>query len=228
VAKSRLISAVIALCKDRANKVNDDSISRLTWLSYIHELYGEGHTLIVEKGARYFDTEASITATGAASYALPTNHLTTREIARVETGSSRRYPVRRIRNTRHRTHMAGTTGAASRYDIEAGNIVFYPNPSSGTYKHLYATQPTDLTAADDADNLDLICESFERFIVWGVAAIALHKGDANQQRAVGERERAREQLEYWATLRALEDNATPYTEGPEDELDDDPGEWTKY
>jgi phosphatidylserine/phosphatidylglycerophosphate/cardiolipin synthase-like enzyme len=65
---------LIARCKRRAGLVGDNSIPDTDWQEAISEMYGELHGIVADAGGRYYETEASITATGASSYALPTDH----------------------------------------------------------------------------------------------------------------------------------------------------------
>jgi len=223
MARSITVGTLVTRCKARARKTNDDSIETSEWKSMISELYGELHKVVVEKGASYFETEATITATGAASYALPADHLSTLTVSYVVDAAGRRRPLRRVR-VQDRAELSGLTGTAYAYALAAANIVLYPLPSSGSYKHLYVPQPTDYSSAGDSTTIDLINIDGEKFVTWGVAAIALHTGDENQQRAMIERDKAYAELEYWATLRALVDPMPRYDESDDDYLID-PADW---
>lgn len=225
MALSITLGTLVTRCLQRSDKVSDPQVDAPEVKSLISELYGELHALVTEKGARYFETEATITANGSAGgYALPANHLSTVGVDYQVDAAGRRQQLRRLTATR-RYQLAGLTGQAYRYALEAANIVLYPNPASGTYRHLYVPQPTDYASSSDGTSVDVINIYGQKFIVWGVASILLHKGESNQIRAVDERDRARAELEYWATLRALHDPNPRLAD--DDEEDDliDAGDW---
>ncbi len=220
MALSRTVGMLVTWCKQRADKESDPHIADDV-KPLISELYGELHALTVEKGARYFETEATL---NLASLALPSDHLTTIGVDYVIDAAGRRRQLKRL-PAQWRHAMLGRTGEAFRYALEGANLALYPTPSTGTYKHLYVPQPTDLSAAADDTSVDLINIWGQKFLVWGVASVLLHKGEADQVRAVRERDAAQEQLEYWATQRALLDPNPRVVDDDEDDLFADPAEW---
>ncbi len=206
MGRSVLLGTLVTRCLQRGNKpVGDDAqIETPEVKSIISEYYGDMHALIVEKGAWYFTAEDTITATGAASYALPAAHLSTIGVDLVLSGTTGpRRPVCGPIAMQERSRLVGLTGPADYYGFEGANLALYPVPSSGTYRHLYVPQPTDLSTSADSTSVDLINIYGEKFIVWGVASVLLHRGESNQQRALTEHEKALGQLEYWASLRAV-------------------------
>jgi len=205
MAFTRTMGQLVGMCKRRADKENDGQIGQTfstEWQEMISELYGDLHAAVSQTGARYFETEADITATGAASYALPSAHMATVGVDYVLDAAGRRRELGELM-VQERGYFAGQTGAACMWAFTGTNIALYPKPSSGTYKHIYVPQPTDYSAAGDGTAIDLINNDGLKFVVWGVTSIAMHKGDADQQRAMFERDAARERLVEWAVLRAL-------------------------
>lgn len=226
MARAFTLGTLVGRCQQRADKENDSHIETPEWKALISEYYGELHALIVEKGARYFETEATITATGATSYALPADHLSTIGVDFVLNGTTGpRRPVYGPIAVQHRARLLGHEGTALYFGLEAANIALYPVPSSGTYKHLYVPQPTDLSASGDSTSVDLINVYGEKFVIWGVASVALHKGSASQVRAVDEYNRASAQVEYWATLRALNQPSYRVQEDDLETMVSDPADW---
>lgn len=200
------LGTIVTRCLQRGNKPagDDGQIDTPEVKSIVSEYYGEMHALIVEKGAWYFTAEDTITATGAATYALPAAHLSTIGVDRVLSGTTGpRCPVHGPIAMQDRAALMGRTGVAHLYGFEGATLALYPVPPSGTYRHLYVPQPTDLSSATDATSVDLIHIYGEKFVVWGVASVLLHRGESQQQRALDEYKRALDQLEYWASLRAL-------------------------
>lgn len=182
------------------DRVSDSSISTSQWKAFAAMIYRKLHQEIVDSGCRYFESEATINATGAATYAEPTdlNRLLGVDLVLDSAGSRRTLKPATIAD---RERLAGQTGEAEYFAQVGTNIVLYPNPTSGTYKVLYVPQPTDHSATADATGVDVVCPAGEGFMVWGMVSIAQHKGELNQQRALAEYAQAREDVRYWASLR---------------------------
>lgn len=222
------LGTLVTRCRQRCAGEGESLLDDPEVKSLIFEYYGELHALVVEKGAGYFRTTADITATGATSYALPANHLSTIGVDAVLSGTTGpRRPVWGPIMEQQRTALAGRTGPAFFWAPEGTDLALFPVPSSGTYKHIYVPQPTDLSTAADSTSVDLITIYGLKFLVWGVASVALHKGSSSQARAVDEHEKAKAQVEYWACLRAL---TQPSYRVPDEPMGGslgfpDPGDW---
>lgn len=199
------LGALVTRCKQRAIAEGDDLVDPTEWKALIWEVYAEMHGLVVEKGSRIFETDAVIASTGAATYPLPADHLTTVGVDAFINGSTGvRRPVYGPIMAQERTRLMGLSGPAAFYDLEGPNIALFPVPPAGsTYRHIYVPQPVDFSTSADATIVDLINIWGYKFIVWGAASIGLHKGSSSQQRAVDEAKRASDQVEYWACQRAL-------------------------
>lgn len=205
MAFTRTIAELVGTCQRRADKATDGQVGQEyadEWKEMLSELYGELHGAVSEVGARYFETEATITPTGASSYALPSDHLSTIGVDRVVDSAGSRVSLPELM-VQERDHFAGRTGAACMWAFTGANIALYPTPSTGTYKHIYVPQPTNYSTASNSTSVDLINNDGLKFVVWGVASIALHKGEDNQERAMVERNQAKERLVEWAVRRAL-------------------------
>ena len=63
MALTRTLTQLIGLCQRRADKETDEHVDSDEWKELITEVYGEMHSIVSETGARYFETEADITAT---------------------------------------------------------------------------------------------------------------------------------------------------------------------
>ncbi len=202
---SRLVTlgVIVTRARQRAGRENDDSFGSNECKGLVSELYAELHAAL--KPFRYYETEATITATGAASYAIPAAHGETAAIYRVLDAAGALTPLRPLPE-QHRPRYAGRTGEATRYALIGETIVLYPTPASGTYKHVYTPQPTDLSSSSDSTNVDLVCIDGEKFVLWGVASLMRHKGDSDQQRSVMERDKALEGVQFWASQRYALDN----------------------
>ncbi len=222
--RSVLLSALVTRCKQRADLENDSHVGSTEWQTLISEMVGELHELADEAGLRYFETTATITATGASSYTLPTDHLSTIRICKVDSAGRRTYELREVQVHDRSGHLFGRTGEATSYAIIGQTIVLYPNPSTGSYAHDYVPQPVDLGAVADSTSVDLICPAGEAFVVWGVSVKAKAKSDSPVQVDMAEREAARERVRTWLVGRSL---VTPRKMVTADHDDDryDPAEW---
>jgi hypothetical protein len=205
MAMSITLGTLVTRCRERANREGDGQLVDTEFKDLISEKYGELHALVSEKGARYFETEVTI---DLSTLALPADHLSTLGVDMVISGSTGpRRPLEGPIAIQDRSHLIGLTtgGPAFFYGIEATTIPLYPAPSVGsaTYKHLYLPQPTDYSTSADSTLVDVIDIYGRKFIIWGVTAIAQHKGSESQERALLEEQKAKDQLEYWACQRAL-------------------------
>lgn len=202
MALTRTLTQLIGLCKRRSDKENDEHVDDDEWKELITEVYGELHSFVSETGARYFETEATISPDGSAQYALPSDHFSTVGVDRVTSAAGARVPLDELM-VQERVVFGGATGDARFWSFTGTNIRLYPTPSSGTYKHIYIPQPADYSSSAGSTSVDCINIWGLKFITWGVASIALHKGEVNQQRAVAERDAARLELTSWGVHRAL-------------------------
>ncbi len=200
MAFTRTMGQLVGLCQRRADKEGDDHVDTDEWKELIAEHYGELHSEVVDTGARYFESEDDIAADGDASYDLPDDHFSTIGIDRID--GTQRVELAELM-VQERGAFAGRVGQATMYSFTGNSIALYPTPSSGTYKHIYVPQPADYSAAEDDDDIDLINVHGMKFVVWGVASVALHKGEADQQRAMIERDKALRKLREWAVDRAM-------------------------
>ena len=218
MAHSVAMGTLVTRSKRRANKENDDSIEATEWKAMISELYGELQAVVAESGLRYFETIADIVATGAAAYSLPTDHHATIGINFLVNSAGVLRPLRELM-VQERASRAGRTGEAFEYEISGTSIVFYPNPASGTYKHVYVPQPTDVSAYADGTSIDLVSVFGEKFVIFGAAALAKNKSESDLQFVMVERDKARAELSSWACLRAFNNPRRVIA------LDDDYGEF---
>lgn len=223
MARNVPLGTLVTRCQRRADKEPDGHIQTDEWKALISEMNGELQLLVSETGYRYFETEATIAATGAASYALPADHLSTVGIDLVLDAAGRRRELTEIM-AQERTAVIGTTGEAAYFAIVGQVIVFYPTPQSGSYKHLYIPQPPDLSSASNSENVDVVTPDGEAFLVWGVAVKALAKAGDDVSVAAVEREAARSRLSTWAALRSFHQPRRRVL-GPDFELSHESGGW---
>jgi hypothetical protein len=192
---------LIARCKRRAGLVGDNSIPDTDWQEAISEMYGELHGIVADAGGRYYETEASITATGASSYTLPTDHLATIGIDRITSTTGGREPLDEIM-MQERHLYAGQTGNGSFFAIVGQTIEMYPRPGSGTYKHLYIPQAADLSLVGPTTDVDLVTPDGESFLLYGVAVKIRSRSESSVEVEMIERDKAEGRLRSWAQQRS--------------------------
>ena len=195
------LGTLVTRAQQRGNDPSGEQLAVPEMKEIVSEHYGEIHAAVNDVGARYHETEATITATGAASYALPTDHLSTIGIDFLVDSAGRRRELLQLM-VQERSIFAGQTGEAHYFALAGANIVLYRTPATGTYKHLYIPQPTDYSTSGDSTSVDVINIHGLRYIVWGVASILLYRAESEQQRAMVERDRALQKLVEWAIERA--------------------------
>lgn len=186
MALSFTLGTLVARCQRRSNKDGDSQIESTEWKELISETYGEMHSAVTETGARYFETEATL---NLSNLALPSDHYQTIGVDFVIDSAGQRRELDQLM-VQERTIFAGRTGPAFMFALAGTSLALYPTPSTGTYKHLYVPQPTDYSSSADSTSVDTISIHGLRFVVWGVAAIALHRDSSDQQRAMLERDKA--------------------------------------
>ncbi len=183
---------------------NQESISTTEWKHMISTAYGELFSHVAETGLRYFEATETITATGATSYNEPAAMLSTVGVEFVVNAQGERRNLRELM-PQERNIFRGLTGEAVAYELADDQLYLHPNPSSGTYKWIYVPQPPDLSAEVDATNVDVVTPDGEGFLIWAVAVLAKEKEGTDSSFAIAERERCRERVIQWATLRAMHD-----------------------
>lgn len=191
------LGTLVTRCKQRAGRESDDALTPNEVKALISELVGELHGAIADTGCRVFETEVTITANGAASYALPSDHRDTIGVDLVVDAAGSRRALDEIM-VQERAGVLGLTGEANYYELAGSTIALYPKPSTGTYKHLYIPQPADLSGSSDATTVDLVTTDGLAFVTWGVAVVAKDKGEAELITAMRERDRAKERVIAWA------------------------------
>lgn len=202
---------------------NIDHISDAEANALLSEVYGELYGLVAEVGSRYFETTSTITATGAASYNEPTDHLYTVGLDYVSSDGQRR--KLRPLDPHERHLLAGLTGDATRYEHIDDKIYLYPNPGSGSYVLRYVPQAPDLSAYADADLVDVLNVDGEAFLLWGYSVLAKSKSESDVSLALQRQEAARMRVMSWAANRELVEPRRRASDAFNDSYTGDPDWW---
>ncbi len=164
------------------------------------QLYGE----LAKPGVGYFDTEATISTTGGATYALPSDHMWTVGIDYEFDAVGHRRPLTQLMEQERVLYEGNTGQAACAYRATSTNVVLYPTPPTGqTYRHRYIPQPTDISTAADGTLIEMATLDGEEFLVWTVVYFLRDKLDLDTRTAAAEREAARVRVAEDAALRAF-------------------------
>lgn len=183
----------------RADAENRDHISLANWKEFLSIAWGELYMMLVDSGLRYFESSDTITATGASSYALPSDFL-------AHIGVDRESGTRRVALTElmvQERNQLRQTGEALAFAVVGTNVELYPTPGSGTYYLIYVPQPSDISANADGTNVDVVTPDGENFVINHMAATALAREESDATFAITERERSRERFKVWAADRSL-------------------------
>lgn len=148
------------------NEHDDDFLTNTELNGLINLKYKELYGLLTRHGLLRAETTLPIVATGAATYALPTDHWGTLAVFR-DDGLSPVYLTRHDHRTRTSTSR---TGPASTYRVVGSNIEFDPRPSNGNYVLVYIPVPANLVG--DADVLDSVLGWDEYVVVAASIAVA--------------------------------------------------------
>jgi hypothetical protein len=203
------LGTLVTRAQQRCDLENSSLISTTEWKGMVSSVYGEHYSILVQSGLRYYETATSIASgdlssdgAGGASIALPSTYLSTLGVDRQQ--GTRWHPLEEIM-IQERNDVTYLTGSRGLYYATIGaNLHIYPEPGADqAYRHVHIPQPADLSAGDDADNVDVVTPDGEQFITWGVAVMALAKEESDPSMAMAERERFRARVEQWANLRAL-------------------------
>src|ERR1044071_2363398 len=201
-----LMSDLVLRCRRRADMEGDDVVGPTEWKGLISEMYAQLYAIVGSAGMLYFESPQTVTATGAASYALPSDHDETIGIDRVvDPNNGFKMPLGELM-VQERTRMSGTIGDATAYAIIGQTIVLYPIPASGTYLHTYVPQSPDISTIADTTTVDLVTGDGEAFLIWGVAVKTIPKRNGDPQLAIVERDAAERRSARAARRRA---RATP-------------------
>lgn len=224
MARTFTVSELLTRARQRTEQEDSGFVSDTELKAILSTAYGELYSMLVESGMRYFESSDTITADGSTSYALPSDHLSTLLVERELSSGGRRVALDEAM-VQERTRWRGKAGDAYVYALAGSSIELYPTPSSGTYYHIYVPQPTDLSDASDATDVDVVTPDGEAFIEAYMQVEILAKEESDVSGAVAKRRRAAERVSWWATQRMLTQNRRPFVQSydPASEyLDGDP------
>ena len=202
------------MIRERADIINDCVRHTDDMLNqYINDSLKRLQAIFLKKGLVKIQRVHEPTVDGSTDYALPDDYLATVGVWYVESqGTSRLREMDDIERALQ-TPLDGTYG--SRYRIfELGEkkgdsltnkrIEFYPNPSSGTYKHVYVPV---LTFSADTDSIDDVL-GWHEYVVLDVAVKIYTRDNLDPSTLVFEREKWEKAIEDEVEARYLNSTYT--------------------
>ena len=199
------MGALLARCKQRADKEHDDHIADGEWRSLISEVFGaDVYSVVAETGLRYFEYRATLTTTGDPFVSEPPDHLSTIRVDYVD-GSGNHFELEELNVLEEGLVEGRRSGDRARaFTLIDDRIYLYPAPPAGqTYEMLYIPQPPDLSGFANDKCVDVVTPDGEACLVWGVAAIAKSKAAQDAAFAVQKQQQHRQRLMEWAAERSL-------------------------
>ncbi len=225
VARKFAISSLILKGRRRCGQENRDLLSAAEWQDELSTICSEFQGIIVDSGARIFESEQTITSDGSAGYDLAADFLG-------EVGVDRLIGTRREHLTplvvQERNHTDGATGSARFYSIVGDQIRLFPVPSSGTYYLIYAPQCPDYSESATSTEIDVITPAGENFFTWSLALVGGIKEESELTPYYEKQvEKYRKKVERWALQRMLTAPTRRYVEygSPDNVYPGDWGDW---
>jgi hypothetical protein len=140
VTVQKVVDEVQVLCQD----VSHSLATEAQYISIINDEHARLYAYYVAAEPDRYRTEATITSTGVAAYALPSDWLAT--IAVDFASGSVRTPLMRLQE-QDRNLYVSTSGQSRAYRVIGTNVVLYPTPLTGqTYTHIYLPTAPVLSA----------------------------------------------------------------------------------
>lgn len=153
----------------------DDHIPSAMWRQFVSMVYGaDVFAVVAGTGGRHFETKATLTTSGAAYVAEPSNLLSLIGVDYVDS-SGRHYPLDPL-EAQEEAFYAGTAtgGRAYLYTLVDDRLYLYPPPATDqTYEVQYIPQAPDVSGFADDECLDVVTPDGELCLIWGVAAYGL-------------------------------------------------------
>jgi hypothetical protein len=214
------LGTLVTRAKELIDAENQGNITDTTWKAWISRMYGRLHHVVASTGYRYFESVQTINADGLNTFfSLPADHYASGTIIRLVSEDDRRRLTRA--SAQETAYMPQGTAArlgseATRWAHVAQQVFLSPKPPAGqVYEHRYIPQPADLTAGDDALDVDVINSDGESMILEGAAVKGLLKQDKDPRFHRDEYAEALKGVLDWAQQRSFFEKHT---------VDNDPAE----
>jgi hypothetical protein len=175
-----------------ADYIDDTELNRM-----VNASLAVWHGLVAKAVPERYEAEQTITANGATSYALPSDHYQTIGVD-YQLTSNWRQSLKRVQIQERNYFDSTPSSQAEGYRLKGSALVLLPPPSSGTYIHVYVTCAPTLSS--DVTTVDGV-NGWEEWIVYDVAIkMAMKQGDAVDA-LLAERNRIQAEIEAAAAER---------------------------
>lgn len=177
MARSVLASAIISRARELADQETSTPstafVDDTEALAQLNTSLGIWHGMLVKAVPERYETSETITATGASSYNLASDHFLTVGVD-YQMSSTSWVPLPRIL-PQERTRFETTRDIAEGYYLRGATIVLLPAPPSGTYRHTYITcAPTAISST----SIDCV-NGWESWLIYDLAIKMLTKEESD-------------------------------------------------
>lgn len=180
---AKTLSTLRTRAKQLADMESSSFVTDAEWLSYINESLSELHDLIVTKYENYLIKTNDFTLVdGTESYTLPSDFYKAMGCDFVDgdiryTLSRHKFRERNLYREAYVQSGLAAVGPYYEYRLQGNNIIFIPEPGTGTIRLYYIPVVTEL--AIDADEVDVAyITGWDELVVLSAAIKALAKEES--------------------------------------------------
>lgn len=186
--------------RERTDTETARSLTDTELNSRLSASYGKYHAKLVKSGFSYAgEVTQTIVATGADSYPLDPGHAHTLRVD-FQYDSQNWEPLDEIDVRELEDYQFTGSSQAYAYRLVGNNLVLYPTPSSGTYRHIYVAAPADL--ASDSQLVNGVT-GWEEALVIDTAISVLQKGGDDVSVLLRDRDLIDARIDEEAQMRVL-------------------------
>lgn len=178
MARSFTVGTLVTRAQRLADMENSSFVTPSEWRAYLSASYARLYNRLASAGLAPVESTQTITGTGVATYALPTDYFATIRIDYLDSGSRPIPLVKMSTRNEHEWDTGGTVSQACAYRIAKPYMKLLPKPSGGSYRHLYIPAAADLD--EDSDTVDGIA-GWEDYIVIEAAIAAKMKEESSTE-----------------------------------------------
>lgn len=211
--------------RKRSDMEHQDLVSKEEWYSYASEVYAELFEKVVLGEPQRKRVEVTIPTDGSDTYDLPENFLTALGVDFIPTSGIRRKLYRLQVQERNRFEAVRGSSEARAFEFINDQIKLHPAPPAGQeYVLVYVPHATRLESQGPGFEIDVVAPSGEKFMIWGMAALALAKEESFDHATYAQQQadRAQAAIEEWASEQLISEANRRVVNSSELDYDDDP------
>lgn len=227
------MAALETRARQMTDAENDGHVTQAYIFNQISSLYGELWGTVAETGYRYFERRTVIASGasvgGANVLDEPDDHFATVRLAYLEPTTLRPRVLTEIMPQEQdlMTFGQGTGAWAQYFELVDDQFLLYPLPPAGqSYELRYVGQPPELSTFPSDTLVDVVTPDGETFLVNGLAVAIKQRQEKELIGFLKERDRAKERLVEFATMRSLHQKRRQVVEREDDWWNEvRPGDW---